>query len=367
MPAMLLVHGRAALRSYYWFPTLAKRLQARGLVVLSIDLFGHGQSDGQFANLTYTKAIQDVLAAAKFLQLCRGVNPGSVGGLGYSLGGTAVLLAQRRGAAFKGLLLIAPVGDTRYHVRASYSPGVVRAWRKEGTHSWYDKRLGKSLVANFSYYQDYRHYDTLREARDIHQPVLIIHGTGDAAIPLIESRRLFKALNEPKRLIVVPGARHSFRPPRQRQRLLHEMLKWTETYLANRTSRSVVAVLRHSDRYLILKRSTLVGYYRGAWGIIAGHLPAGADPRQHVYHEILEETGIPRSKLKLIKAARFVRLEHPDIGKTWISKPFLFESRTIKVKLDWEHTAYRWVRLEKFPFKQSYPAIARQLKVLGVR
>ena len=40
-------------------------------------------------------------------------------------------------------------------------------------------------------------------------PVLITHGDPDPVIPTSEARLLFEAANEPKRLLIFPGAGHN--------------------------------------------------------------------------------------------------------------------------------------------------------------
>jgi uncharacterized protein len=46
-------------------------------------------------------------------------------------------------------------------------------------------------------------------ARGIKVPVLLIHGAADSDTPPEHSRRVLAALAGPKRLILVPGARHN--------------------------------------------------------------------------------------------------------------------------------------------------------------
>jgi uncharacterized protein len=48
-----------------------------------------------------------------------------------------------------------------------------------------------------------------RKLKDVHMPVLIVHGDPDLTIPTDEGRALYAAANEPKKLIIVPGAGHS--------------------------------------------------------------------------------------------------------------------------------------------------------------
>jgi pimeloyl-ACP methyl ester carboxylesterase len=46
-------------------------------------------------------------------------------------------------------------------------------------------------------------------AAGITVPVLLVHGDADTDTPVHYSRRVFASLSGPKRLIVVPGARHN--------------------------------------------------------------------------------------------------------------------------------------------------------------
>jgi dipeptidyl aminopeptidase/acylaminoacyl peptidase len=49
----------------------------------------------------------------------------------------------------------------------------------------------------------------LAAAREIKIPVLLVHGAADSDTPPDHSRRVLAALAGPKRLILVPGARHN--------------------------------------------------------------------------------------------------------------------------------------------------------------
>jgi uncharacterized protein len=44
--------------------------------------------------------------------------------------------------------------------------------------------------------------------RDVHIPVLIVHGDGDSVIPISLAKRLFERANEPKAFITVAGGGH---------------------------------------------------------------------------------------------------------------------------------------------------------------
>ncbi|HZE67930.1 MAG TPA: alpha/beta hydrolase [Pyrinomonadaceae bacterium] len=51
-------------------------------------------------------------------------------------------------------------------------------------------------------------FDSLEKLKKVKSPVLITHGDPDPVIPTDQGRQLFAAANEPKRLLIFPGAGH---------------------------------------------------------------------------------------------------------------------------------------------------------------
>ena len=52
-------------------------------------------------------------------------------------------------------------------------------------------------------------YDSLNLIRQIHRPLLILHGDLDETVPFVQGQKLFEAANPPKQFQVLPGARHN--------------------------------------------------------------------------------------------------------------------------------------------------------------
>ena len=52
-------------------------------------------------------------------------------------------------------------------------------------------------------------FESARKLGSVKAPVLIVHGDPDPVIPTSEGRLLFEAANEPKRLLIFPGAGHN--------------------------------------------------------------------------------------------------------------------------------------------------------------
>ncbi|MFH0828965.1 MAG: alpha/beta fold hydrolase [Candidatus Kerfeldbacteria bacterium] len=366
VPAILLVHGYTGNRHGIFFPKLTQSLTKQGYAVLSIDFNGHGESAGGFRNFTYTRCIEDVFAAVRFLQRQPRINPHAIAGIGHSMGGTTLLLARARGADIHTLVLLAPVGDIKTHERHVYTPAVIRKWRRLGYLVVRRPHLSKPLRLGFRYWMDRRTIDTLKEATHVHQPVLVVHGTADRFVPISESRALVRNLEGLHTLAVVHNGRHGFMRPSDYIFMEREVRRWCAEYLKNRRKLAVVAFVRRRDRYLIMKRSNAVGSYRRFWGVVGGHLPHGADPLIQALLELKEETGFVKRDVRFVKKGVPVALHDRDLDITWVVTPYLFKTEKIKVKLDWEHTALRWVTIDQMPFTRMYPGFRQQCTSLGL-
>ena len=52
-------------------------------------------------------------------------------------------------------------------------------------------------------------YDSLSKIKDVHAPLLMLHGELDTLIPVAHGKALFDAANEPKELIIYPHVQHA--------------------------------------------------------------------------------------------------------------------------------------------------------------
>ena len=118
----------------------------------------------------------------------------------------------------------------------------------------------------------------------------------------------------------------------------------------------VTGFLINKELILILKRSQKVGTYQGKWAGVSGSIEIGNTPLEQIYTELEEETGLTREDLILIKVGTPLEITDPELDFTWKVFPFLFEIKeTGKIKIDWEHTRYKWVKPEKL--KEPYRRI----------
>jgi 8-oxo-dGTP pyrophosphatase MutT (NUDIX family) len=129
----------------------------------------------------------------------------------------------------------------------------------------------------------------------------------------------------------------------------------------------VTCILEHGGKILLLKRSNLVGTYRGLWGGVAGFVEELEDPYETAIKEIREEVGIDLDSMVLMKKGEPLEFSDTYDGRRydWIVYPFLFhvEAKEL-VHLDWEHEDAVWVsptELRKYDTVPQFEDVVRQL------
>jgi uncharacterized protein len=122
-------------------------------------------------------------------------------------------------------------------------------------------------------------------------------------------------------------------------------------------SEVTTSIIRHGAKVLILKRSDKVGTNKGKWAGVSGYVEAGERPEQTAPREIREELSIEKFTLVRKGDPMIIR----EAGHIWTIYPFLFETDSEDVTIDWEHTEYRWVHPSEV---KEYDVVPGFLKVL---
>jgi len=85
----------------------------------------------------------------------------------------------------------------------------------------------------------------------------------------------------------------------------------------------------------------------GTWYFVAGAKDNGETYLQNAHREILEETGLENNSLKLLLKNKNVYFLESKKGIRWVNKFFIFRSKTKSIKLNIEHTQYKWITLKE--------------------
>jgi len=181
---------------------LENEFNDKGLATFRFDFFAHGESEGDFKDITISEATEDVLCA---IALVRERGYEKVGLVGSSFGGTACILAASQTKELFVVALKAPVSDYKGNLVAHRDVG---KWKKDGFVE-YISGDGRKHKLDYNFYLDTEKYNEHKEAEKITAPTIIIHGDADESVPIEQSKRLAEIIKHCT-LHILPGADHRF-------------------------------------------------------------------------------------------------------------------------------------------------------------
>lgn len=224
--AILLLHG---LDSHSWdgsHPVLAQAYVEAGFHVLVFDLRGHGRSGGERLGLGWRER-RDVRAAVDLI-LKRGFEPGQIGLHGTSYGAATALLAAAAIPEVGAVVADSAFADVRELMVAEIA-------RRTDLPTQLASLLmpGVAFVTQWLYALD---FDTVAPERTVSsiapRPVLFIHGSADAVIPVAHAYRLQAAAqNAAAELWILPGVGHTKGMSKMRETFLKRVVTFFDQSL----------------------------------------------------------------------------------------------------------------------------------------
>ena len=203
-PLVIVIHGFTGHMEETHITAVCETLNAIGFATLRADMYGHGNSDGQFENHTLYKWLTNALTLIDYargldfvtdLYLC-----------GHSQGGMTVMLAgAMKHDVIKGLIPLSPAWMIPEAARngtllgqnfdPDHIPDVIPAWGDRGLNGNYVR------VAQTIHVED---------AIDRYTgPVLIVHGDLDEAVPVEYGIRAAERYRD-CRLVIIRGDTHCY-------------------------------------------------------------------------------------------------------------------------------------------------------------
>lgn len=223
----MLCHGFLSSKNSTTNKTLTCLLNERGIATFRFDFFGQGDSDGPFEELTTTLAVHQAQVALD-LVTTRGYE--RIGLVGSSFGGLVAILTTAQHHDIACLALKCPVVDFAEELRLTFGPKELAQWR--ATDTIQNIMGGPDRVRlRYAFYEDSLGQIAYGPAERITIPTLIVQGERDECVPLHQSRRLYDALNGPKRLDLLPNADHQFSREEDFHQMTTSISDWICTHL----------------------------------------------------------------------------------------------------------------------------------------
>ncbi|WP_110887414.1 alpha/beta hydrolase family protein [Deinococcus yavapaiensis] len=196
-PSVVLLHGYTGNRAgdHRLLPLLARRLSNLGVAALTFDFRGSGESQGDFAEMTVSRELEDVRAAFAFARAHPELDAKRVMLLGFSMGGMVAALAAAEVNAER-LVLWAPASPELW---LANMPTVDTLPEVIDVNGW---PLGRAFLEELPI------VNPVGTLTRFSGRVRVVHGEVDAAVPLAVGQAYAEASNA--ELVVIPGANHTF-------------------------------------------------------------------------------------------------------------------------------------------------------------
>lgn len=205
---------------------VSKRLTRYGIATLRFDFPGLGQSEGDFADTSFSQNVDDVKAAYRFLEQNYSAPQLLVG---HSLGGAAVLKASAD-PALRNLRAVATIG-------APFDPAhsVLHYADKIGEvdeNGAVPVTLGgQELVISRSFLEDLAETNPEIYLPQIRKPLMLVHSPIDETVGIDNAQTIFRITRYPKSLASLDKADHLVTRQGSAVRAADVIGRWVEQYI----------------------------------------------------------------------------------------------------------------------------------------
>jgi putative redox protein len=220
----LFAHCFTCSKDYKGVARVSRALAAEGVAVLRFDFTGLGQSQGDFADTTFSSNVEDLVAAASFME--RELEPPSVL-IGHSLGGAAVLQAASRIPSARAVATIGAPSSTN-HLAAmlrSSAEDIESTGEAEVSIGGRSFRIRREMVEDLSAV-------TMEAATaSLGRALLVLHSPVDDTVGIEHATAIFRSAKHPKSFVSLDTADHLLTGPADARYVGAVIAGWSRRYL----------------------------------------------------------------------------------------------------------------------------------------
>jgi len=203
---------------------LSHAMNSAGLAVMRFDFTGLGESEGDFADTSFVSNVEDLIAAARYLE-AEYAAPKIL--VGHSLGGAAVLQAASEVPAAVAVATIGAPADPA-HV-AHLLTGAIDDIRRDGE--------AEVMLAGRKFRIGEKFLDDLEETRQndrigsLDRALIIFHSPVDMIVGIENAARIYATARHPKSFISLDQADHLLTDPSDASYVGEVLAAWARKYL----------------------------------------------------------------------------------------------------------------------------------------
>lgn len=218
-PVVICSHGFLGFKDWGFIPYIADKFAESGLIFIRFNFSHNGIGENpnkitefdKLARNTISKQLEDLTSVIDYVFSGEfsALTNGQVFLLGYSGGGGISIIKAVEDERIKALALWASISTFR-----RYSKHQIEELVKNGyifvriPDSMLQIRIEKVVYDDFIENQD--RYDIVKSISKLKIPILIVHGSADVIVPLIEAEQLRSANPEYINFVLIPEANHFF-------------------------------------------------------------------------------------------------------------------------------------------------------------
>lgn len=193
-PTLIVLHSLGGTRQDFLKFNLP--IWQQGLNLALIDMRGHGKSGGKYFTYGFHER-RDVSRLIDFLEQHHRNAVNNISVMGISAGGVVAILSAVYDKRIQALITISAFADLNETI-AKQVPWLPSYWRKGAI-------IKAESIAKFKIEE----ISPIKHLKNINCPTLIVHGTADKYIPMIDGKKIYDAINAEKYFYAVEDGNHS--------------------------------------------------------------------------------------------------------------------------------------------------------------
>lgn len=213
---------------------VVRALTQAGIAVLRFDFTGLGESEGDFADTTFSSNIEDLIAAAAHME--RELEAPSIL-VGHSLGGAAVLAAAAEIDSCRAVATIAAPYDPA-HVTRLFGDRVPEI-EAEGDAEV--QIAGRTFTVSRKFLRDVEGHRMEEILAGLGRPLLLFHSPVDSVVGIDNAAKLYSAARHPKSFVSLDDAGHLLLDERDARYVGDVLAAWVSRYIPERPERERAA------------------------------------------------------------------------------------------------------------------------------
>lgn len=231
---------------------ISRALAENGVAVLRFDFTGLGNSAGDFPNTNFSSNLDDLFAAAEFLQENYAA-PQIL--IGHSLGGSAVLAVAKQIESVRAVVTINSPA-TAEHVKHLFDDAHNEILNNQSAKV---SLGGRSFTIQKQFIEDLDRHNTLDHIKELGKALLVFHSPVDQVVSIDEATRIYVAAKHPKSFITLDQADHLLSDKGDANYVAAVITAWVSRYLADSFSSESAPTNSHQDDTLpIIEPGTVI-------------------------------------------------------------------------------------------------------------